>query len=291
MSGEQLADRLVPDLGLDADGGLWLDYGPRRFRVGFDEQLKPFVTDDAGQRRKDLPAPNSKDDAELATAARAQFTALKKQARATASDAIRRLEAALIDQRAWTAEEFPGLLVAHPLLRHVVRRLVWVSEIDDVREGFRVAEDLTLADVADDAFALPPAATVRLAHPLTWPQQGLAGWVEIFADYEIGQPFPQLGRVIHELTDEERATYRLRRFEGRTVPVGRILGLTAHGWRRSPAMDNGIENCITQRIDAERYLVIDLDDGIPVGYVSADFAAEQTLDAVYLAPRAEVYHA
>jgi hypothetical protein len=28
---------------LDADGGMTLDYGPRRFVVGFDDQLKPYV--------------------------------------------------------------------------------------------------------------------------------------------------------------------------------------------------------------------------------------------------------
>ncbi|MBR7837901.1 DUF4132 domain-containing protein [Actinospica durhamensis] len=290
LTGEQLADRLVPDLGLDADGGLWLDYGPRRFRVGFDENLKPFVTDAAGARRKDLPAPNAKDDAELAAAARAQFSALKKEARAVAADQIRRFEYALADQRSWTAAEFTGLLLGHPLLRHLVGRLLWVAEVDGTRTGFRAAEDLSLADVEDAPFALPSTATVRLAHPLLWPQ-GLTAWSEIFADYEILQPFDQFGREVHALTDEEKAGYRLVRFEGRTVPIGRILGLTKQGWRRSPAMDNGIENCVTRSIDENRYLVIDLDDGIPVGMVGEEWAAEQTLDAVYLSTRAEAHHA
>jgi hypothetical protein len=289
LTGEQLADRLVPDLGLDADGGLWLDYGARRFRVGFDERLQPFVTDQAGARRKDLPAANAKDDAELAAAARKQFSALKKQARAVSADQIRRLEAALVDQRPWTVAEFTDLLLGHPLLRHVVRRLLWVSELDGVRTGFRVAEDLTLADVEDAEHVLPAAATVRLVHPLTWPS-GLADWSGIFADYEILQPFPQFGREVHALTDAEKATYRLERFEGETVPIGRILGLTKRGWQRSPAMDNGIENCITKRLDTARYAVIDLDDGIPVGAVTEDWAAEQTLKAVYLASDAAVYH-
>ena len=49
LTAEQLADRLVPDFGLDADGSMVLDYGPRRFVVGFDEQLKPYVADEAGK--------------------------------------------------------------------------------------------------------------------------------------------------------------------------------------------------------------------------------------------------
>ena len=70
----------------------------------------------------------------------------------------------------------------------------------------------------------------------------------------------------------------------------RVLGLTGRGRRRSPAQDNGIENCITRRLGDKPYLVIDLGDGIPVGYVGEDWAAEQTLKAVYLSEQAEVYH-
>ena len=56
LSEDQLADRLVPDFGLDERGTLMVDYGPRRFAVGFDEQLKPHVSDEAGHRRKEQNA-------------------------------------------------------------------------------------------------------------------------------------------------------------------------------------------------------------------------------------------
>ncbi|MFV2175281.1 hypothetical protein, partial [Actinomadura sp. LOL_011] len=81
---EQLADRLVPDFGLDADGTMTLDYGRRRFTVGFDEHLKPFVTDEEGKRRKTLPKPGVKDDDVLAPAAYKRFGDLKKEARTVA---------------------------------------------------------------------------------------------------------------------------------------------------------------------------------------------------------------
>ncbi|MFD0330380.1 hypothetical protein ACFQZC_24780 [Streptacidiphilus monticola] len=41
LTGDQLSDRLVPDLGLESDGTTVVDYGTRRFTVGFDEQLRP----------------------------------------------------------------------------------------------------------------------------------------------------------------------------------------------------------------------------------------------------------
>ncbi|WP_143220032.1 hypothetical protein [Actinomadura sp. CNU-125] len=54
---ERLAERVVPRYGLDGDGSLAVDYGPRRFRAGFDERLEPFVADGSGRRLKALPGP------------------------------------------------------------------------------------------------------------------------------------------------------------------------------------------------------------------------------------------
>ncbi|OEV11789.1 MolR family transcriptional regulator, partial [Streptomyces nanshensis] len=127
LSGEELADRLVPDFGLDADGSTVVDYGPRHFTVGFDEQLRPYVLDQHGKRRKSLPQPGAHDDAELAAAERKRFMALKKDVRTVASDQVRRLEAAMVAGRSWTAGEFRDLFASHPLLWHLVRRLVWLS--------------------------------------------------------------------------------------------------------------------------------------------------------------------
>ena len=92
---DQLADRLVPDFGLDDDGSLILNFGDRRFRVGFDEQLKPTIADEDGARRKVLPKPGSKDDPTLAPAAYALFTGLKKDVKSVAADQIRRFEQAI----------------------------------------------------------------------------------------------------------------------------------------------------------------------------------------------------
>jgi hypothetical protein len=128
LTREQLADRLVPGFGLDQDGSMVLDYGPRRFVVGFDEQLKPHVQDESGRRRKDLPAPGARDDAAKAPAARKRFANLKKDVRTVAGDQIRRLETAMVTRRDWSMAEFTDLFVRHPLTWHLARRLVWTSE-------------------------------------------------------------------------------------------------------------------------------------------------------------------
>lgn len=281
LSAEQLADRLVPGLGLDDDGSMRLDYGPRQFTVGFDEQLRPFVADAAGGRLKALPKPGVRDDGELAPAAYRTFTGLKKDLRTIAADQIRRLERAMVTGRRWTGAEFRQLFVSHPLLWHVVRRLVWgrYDESGALIDALRVAEDRSFATVDDEETTLADDATVGVAHPL---QLGdtLPDWVEVFADYGILPPFPQLSRPTFTLTAEEAASSRLGRFEGLTVPTGRVIGLERRGWRREAPQDGGIQECIVLAVHDEREVVIELDPGVVLG--GLDIAPEQKLDRIYL---------
>ncbi|XVQ08388.1 DUF4132 domain-containing protein [Spirillospora sp. CA-255316] len=290
LGAEQLADRLVPDFGLDADGGMTLDYGPRRFVVGFDELLKPFVTDEDGTRRKALPKPGAKDDEELASAAYKRFAGLKKDVRTVAADQVSRLESAMVARRRWTPEEFRTLFVGHPLVWHVARRLVWIAEPAE-GEGagwaFRVAEDRTFADAADDAVTLPAGASIGIAHPLDLGGD-VAAWSEVFADYEITQPFPQLGREVHALTAQERAAGRLERFESVRVPVHTVLGLVRRGWSRGEPLDGGGERWISRAVPGGLHVVIDLHPGISVGYV--EDSGDQALRAVWINDHPTDYH-
>ncbi|WP_165495330.1 DUF4132 domain-containing protein [Actinomadura roseirufa] len=281
LSTERLADRLVPTFGLDAGGSMVFDYGPRRFVVGFDEQLRPVISDEDGKVRKSLPKPGVKDDPERAPVAYKAFAALKKDVRTVAADQLLRLERAMVTGRRWTSAEFRDFVVDHALTRHLGKRLVWVAEDGATTSSFRIAEDGTLADAEDDPFTLPGSAEVGIAHPVVLGDE-LARWSEVFADYEILQPFPQLGRTVHALTEEERASGRLERFEGLKVPFGKVLGLVRLGWERGTPQDAGGERWISRRVGPARYVVIDLCPGISVGAVDAT-GDHQTLEHVWLA--------
>ncbi|NDU73469.1 DUF4132 domain-containing protein [Actinomadura sp. DSM 109109] len=272
---DQLGDRIVPDFGLDADGGMTLDYGPRSFRVGFDEHLKPVVFDGRGTLRRSLPRPGAKDDPEAAPAAHRAFTGLKKDVRTVAADQILRMERAMAEQRRWTTEDFRRLFVRHPLLWHLVRRMVWLHDGDGTT-AFRVAEDRTFADVDDRAVTLPGSGEVRIAHPVHL-GESVTAWSEVFADYEILQPFPQLGRPVHAFTDEERAGGRLDRVAGTVVGVGKVLGLERHGWTRGTPQDAGVQHWLV-RPGAGRTVVLDVSPGFPV--MSPAEWPEQTLGLV-----------
>ncbi|TYB69168.1 DUF4132 domain-containing protein [Nonomuraea sp. PA05] len=267
----ELADRLVPRFGLSADGSMTLDYGRRQFVVGFDEQLKPYVADAAGKRLKNLPKPGANDDPELAPAAHQRFAGLKKDVRAVASDNIRRLEQAMVSRRRWSAADFGRLLVGHPLLWHIVRRLVWgvYDSSGQLTGALRVAEDRSFADVEDDPLTLPEDAVVGVVHPLELGDE-LAAWAEVFADYEILQPFPQLGRETYAPDPALVAE-----IEAAKIPTGAVIGLERRGWRRGEPQDAGIQGWIERDLPDGRIFTVHLDPGIAIGYF--EFAEEQHL--------------
>jgi hypothetical protein len=279
LSTDQLADRLVPDFGLDDASSIVLDYGPRQFRVAFDETLKPFVTDLDGTPRKHLPKPGAKDDDLLADAARKRFNFLKKELRTVAADLVTRLESAMIQGRTWTELEFRRHVTDHPLVKHLAPRLVWMFAEDGRWTAFRVAEDRTYSDLDEDERTLPEDATIRLAHPILLGDQA-SEWAGILADYEILQPFEQLGRPVMALTETELATGSLARFEGATVEVGRLLGMTKRGWERDAAGTGGIQPGITYPLPGAGVVAVTLDPGIDVGRIGEH--PEQTLTSVRL---------
>ena len=289
LTRDQLGDRLVPDLGLDGSGSMELDYGQRRFRVFFDEQLKPGVTDESGKRLKSLPKPGVKDDAELAPTAYQRFSGLKKDVRTLASDQITRLELAMVARRRWTKADFEEYFVGHPLLRHLVRRLVWSDFRPDgtgVRGTFRVAEDDSYADVDDAAFTVSDDALIGVAHPVDLGED-LPRWSELFADYEILQPFRQLGRPVLAFTAEEAQNSLLTRFAGIRTPAGKVLGLERRGWQRGDPGDGGWQAYLLRVLPDGRLAVVELKPGFGAGW--AGEAEDQELTRMWIGASAHDY--
>lgn len=282
ITADQLADRLVPDLDLDSKGSMTLDYGQRSFTVGFDESLKPFVKDEQGKLKKSLPKPGKTDDPDLAPQAFNLFKALKKDVKAIASQQLTRLEQAMVKERCWSPHDFQAYFVDHPLIVHLTRRLVWSSYHQEgtLLNHFRVTEDGTLADVEDEAYQLEPNSLIKLAHPLTLGAGAISAWSEVFGDYEILQPFPQLGRETYLPEAGELDQRELKRFEGKKIPSLRLLGLESKGWRRGEAQDGGVYHWMTKELSSERFLYLNFLDGIIVGEPA--YIPQQTLTTLTL---------
>lgn len=280
----ELEDRLAPDLGLDDNGSLLLDFGPRQFTVSFDETLKPFVRDASGSRLKDLPKPNKSDDETQANDAVNRYKLLKKDARTVAAQQVARLESAMCLRRRWSPENFQLFLVENPLVCHLTRRLIWgiYSADNQLLACFRVAEDNSYSTADDDLFTLPEGdISIGIPHVLEISPTDAAAFGQLFADYELLPPFRQLDRNSYALTEVERNTSELTRWAGRKCPSGRVMGLSNKGWVRGEPQDGGWIGWMIKPL-GRWSLIMEIDEGFAVGMSPAELSAEQLLSKLWL---------
>lgn len=293
LTPDQLADRVVPDGGLDRRGTRVLAYGPRSFRVSLSSQGKLVVRDlddagrPAGKARTALPAPNSKDDAAAAQAAKAEFTVLRKQLTDLAKVQTARLEQAMISGRTWSGAEHREHLTANPLLNSLIRPLVWSIVAGGSRTLARVTEDREYLTVDDDVVVPADDVTVALAHPLHLTATERAAWHEHLVSYDLIPPIEQLDRAVHVLPPGQDGTDLLPSAlpKGRIHP-GTLVGLLdRHGWRRGHPADGGVITFAWLPFPTyDRAVVIDLADGLWVGVIGE--SGDQQINAAIVTPLA-----
>ncbi|WP_054813146.1 DUF4132 domain-containing protein [Nocardia arizonensis] len=250
LTADQLADRRAPTCGLGSDGALPLPDGTR---VPLIVPAGPAVTELRFLPRRVL-AP------EVAE----RVAAAERELDVVAARQAARLEAAMVSVRTWTAGEYRDVVLGHPVLRHLARQLVWVAldESGAVRHSFRVTADGDLRDDRDRGSA-PDAEYVAVAHPLHL-GDALPYWRERFAEDRVRQPFAQLDRTVHRLTEREAAATSLARFADRMVATSALLRLENSGWFRGAPADGGIQDHLYRPVGADLQVLIVLDDGIDV---------------------------
>lgn len=248
VSVDDLRAQSVPRCGLDADGRIVLDFGPRAFVGGFGQGLTPRVWNSTGQMLKALPSAKKSDDADKAEAAKAAWATARRLVKRVASQHTRWLERAMVRGHLWQPEAFTREVVQHPVVSRLTAALVWgVFDADAPAHSamphatFRVAEDGTYADMHDETFTLTGAGSgedkgsgegtrIGVVHPTMLDAAALAAWHTVLSDYELIPPFAQLDREVHVYDTALDVEDTL--FAGAVVPTGRVLALIDQGWVR-----------------------------------------------------------
>lgn len=274
LSSEELADRLVPDLGLDARGETMLDFGSRSFKVTFEldrGSLAPRLFDEKNKPLASLPKPTPKDDAAKAKAAAARLSAMKKDVRAIATSRILRLEGAMIARRRWDEATFRSLFLDKPIVFMLARLLIWgLYENERLLTAFRVDVDRSLADDRDEPFELRSGG-VGVVHPLDLSPELLDRWAKTLADYEIVQPFPQLGREVHHATEHDREGTHLESLVGIEVPAPKLVfGLEKAGYQRWAASDGGSFSGHSRAFAGGVEAHVEYEGAVGMGYIEED---------------------
>ncbi len=235
LSPAELEDLIVPDLGLDEHCSLTLDYGPRQFTVGFDDQLVPRLAGNGGRDLAALPRAAQSDDPEKAGHAAATWKKLKADVREIGRAEALRLERAMCAERQWTGVALKNRVFNHPLLGRLAKRLVFAvpASATSTMITFRVAGDGTYEDAEEHMVAVAEDAHVVIIHPAMLTGSKLAQWRQIFDDYEIVQPFAQLSRPVPRLSEEDLRTSSTLMFSRTDVNAKRFWALRHHGWNLS----------------------------------------------------------
>ena len=287
ISREELDDRIVPDLGFDADQQRTFDYGGRVFKVMLAPSLEIEVYDENGKKLKNLPAPGKKDDEGKAAAAYADYKELKKQMKAVVTSQKARLEYALSARREWSAEAWKKLFVQNLLMHQFAIGLIWGAYGNgELLESFRYMEDGSFNTQDGEEYELPAQAHISLVHPVELTDEAKRAWKEQLADYEITQPIEQLDRAVYRMTEEEAGQRYLDRFGGCIVNDLSLNGkLTGLGWYRGSVEDAGGFNTY-YREDAESGMGVRLHfSGSFVGWHQEDVTVYEA--AFYKAGTAE----
>ncbi len=270
ISAEELSDRVAPRLGFDEQGQRVFDYGPRQFtaKLGLDRTLS--LSDSTGKRLTSLPKPGARDDAEKAAAAQATWKLLKSQLGQAVKAQNQRMESAMVTQRCWTVDSWQTLFLHHPLLRSFAVTLVWgvlAAPADSIQILFRPLEDATLTNANDEQVTLPTVGFVRLIHPIELDEPTLAAWKQHLSDYDIVQPFAQLERPIHRVSEEERAATTLEKYQGYVISGGAFKGRYQKAdWQRGSIEDAGIYHEILKVFPEAGIEALLKISGAPVGY-------------------------
>ena len=274
MTRAELEDRVIPDCGLDEMGRREISFGTRKFDFVLGGDLKPMVRDDKGKVRPNPPKPGVNDDAKIANESLAQWKLAKKQIKEVAVLQSARLEQAMVCARRWSVDDFETLLVRHPLMTHLVQKLIWGSfDKNGKRQAlFRVTEERDYADAADNAVTLAKANAVGIVHPLELNEKEKAPWGEILGDYEIISPFPQLGRSVYAIEVAEKKATELKRFHGiKLYAPTLVFTLEKLGWIRGEAMDGGCFDELSKQFPAYGVTaVVGFEGIVGMGYIEPE---------------------
>jgi hypothetical protein len=237
----ELADRTIPSAGLDENGVMTINYGPRQFTATLDEDLDFALADAEGKPLKALPDPRKDDDEALAAEAKKNFSAAKKELKSVLTMQRDRLYEAMCTQRIWPIEDWNLYLSRHPIMRHHCQRLVWATIRDDkVVQLFRPLADGSLTDAADEPVNPGPNELVRVAHECQVTPEQSQVWRQHFKDYDVETLFDQFGRQNFKLSVENQADTDVADFQGHVLEAFKLRGwATKLGYTRGQAQDGG----------------------------------------------------
>lgn len=240
LTTQELADKIVPDMGFDEKMCRTFDFGSRKFSVYLTPQLDIEIFE--GEKKlKNLPKIGVNDDPVLAEKATADFKEMKKQMKTVVDAQKQRLEYVLMLDRKWTAEAWKALFVKNPLMHCFAIGLIWgIYENGCLKTSFRYLDDGSFTNSDDDEIELSEVMQIGLVHPLELTEHEKEAWLEQLDDYEIIQPFDQLRRKVYKVAEIDKNKTACEIFKNTEITNTTLVNrMTKAGWYKGQAQDAG----------------------------------------------------
>jgi len=274
LSIAELEDRLVPSLGLDPDGSRVFDLGGRALHLRVDSDLRAELEAEDKTRLKGFPPARKTDDAQKYKDAHAAYDLLRTELETALKTQSQRLEQALATGRTWKRADWDEHLLSHPVMKHLVRRFVWGQG----KTAFVIDEQGAPMNVALERAELSKEP-IRLVHPAELDETTRNAWSTLLSDFQIIQPFLQIGRPVRAAANEDRE--KLRTFERGPIEPGKLHGvLNRLGWIKAPPEDMMVRHFYKRFSGHGVTGVIELGPGL---YVAGGDDSEQTAEGAFFA--------
>jgi hypothetical protein len=242
---DELADRTIPSAGFDDDGVLTLPCGEgddaKTYEARVTADLGVALRNPAGKDVSSLPSGQD----EASAASKKQLATTKKELKQIATMQSARLYEALCAERTWTADDWVRHFHAHPVMRRLVERVVWLGiDANGTMAGaFRPTAEGDFTDASDNAVDVTRFARVRVAHGTLLDQAQGKAWEQHLADYEVKPLFAQFGRSLLRVAPEDAGKTAIEDRKGWVTDAFTIRGAaTKLGYERGPALDGGFFN-------------------------------------------------
>ena len=237
-SEDELADRSVPSGGFEDDGTLELEVGEagKRYTVRLGEDLTVKIFNPDGKAVKALPA--GKD--ETTKESKALLSAAKKTVKTVTTQQAERLFGAMVAERRWTIEDWRSDVLAHPIVRRLTERVIWLG-FDDAKEvvmTFRPTPEGDFLSADGDDVDLEPVAYVGIAHTSHVDEETRQAWLCHMDDFEVKPLFGQIERPMQKLTETQRTETALDDRKGWLMESLKLRSMTTRaGFERGPVED------------------------------------------------------
>ncbi len=235
---DELADRTIPTAGFESNGTQLLELGSRQLIIKLDSNLKPVIENEQGRILKTLPAARQDDDPEQVKQAKKDFSSSKKELKQVLDLQGKRLYEAMCIERQWIFSEWNQYLLEHPIMRHLVQRLVWMVEDGEQRVWVRPTAELELIDLEDEDYEFSDNAKISVAHISQLSAEEGKSWLKNFKEEKVKPLFEQFNQPSHTITDKNVKS--LNYHKGWMTDSFTLRGiLSKRGYQRGEAEDGG----------------------------------------------------